>query len=32
VDLSGSEEGPLVDPCEHSNEPSGYTKDEEFID
>jgi hypothetical protein len=30
VDSSGSRWGPVIDPCEHGNEPSGSIKGEEF--
>jgi hypothetical protein len=32
LDSSGSGWGPLVSSCEHRNEPSGFMKDEEFLD
>jgi hypothetical protein len=32
MDISGLEEGPMVGPCEQSNEPSGSIKGREFLD
>jgi len=32
LDASGSGQGPVVDPCEQSNEPSGSMKGGEFLD
>jgi hypothetical protein len=32
LDSSGSEQGPVTAPCEHSNEPSFSLKGEEFLD
>jgi hypothetical protein len=32
MDTTGSGQGPVVDPCEHSNESSGSIKDGDFLD
>jgi hypothetical protein len=32
LDASGSGQGPMADPCVHSNEPSGSKEGKEFLD